>query len=812
MGKNEFWKEPLEKLYERLKSRPEGLSSLEAEERLRVIGPNSLQPPKRGKQLILFLSQFKSPLIWLLIAAAFLSFFLGGHTDASIIVAIVVLSGLLGFFQERGAVNALEKLLQLVENKASVMRDGKEIEISLEKVVPGDIIALRSGDIIPADCVLIDERQLFTEEASLTGESAPVDKNRGDPLFMGTVISSGAGTAIAVVTGRATEYGHVTQRARFRPPETAFEIGVRKFGYFLLIVTLILVAMIFVINIFFHRPMLESFMFSLALAVGLTPQLLPAIISVNLSHGARKMAKKRVVVKRLAAIENFGQMNVLCADKTGTVTLGKIGLDRTVNADGKESEKVAFYAFLSAHFQTTYANPLDRAILEKVNFDVGEWQLTGEIPYNFERKRLSVVFGSLLIAKGAVPQILKVCSRVEWSDGAVTSIDEHRDRLEKAFEEQSAAGFRTLAVADGEGDREEDLIFLGFLHFFDPLKPEIAQAVEELKRKGIQLKIITGDHHSVALHAAQAIGMAHTHLITGSEIQSASEEELRRIVREKNVFAEIEPNEKEKIVLALRKGGHVVGYLGDGVNDVTALHSADVSIAVDSGADAAKEAADIVLLEKDLSVLREGVEEGRLTFANTLKYVYMATSANFGNMFSMAGASIFLPFLPLLPKQVLLVNLLTDIPEMAIASDRVDPDIVHRPLKWDLCFIRRFMLVFGLISSGFDYLTFGVLLYFLKAHEPLFQTGWFVESVVSATLIVFAIRTRHSLFSSRPARLLAFSVLAIAIGVLFMPFVSFFGFVPLPPIFYATLAGIVALYMASVEIAKRFFFHKRPLL
>ncbi len=808
MKRNEFWKESVEELYERLKSRPEGLSQQEAEDRLKIYGFNSQKPPQRFRQAILFFSQFKSPLILLLIGAATLSFFLGGRSDSSIIFTIVILSGLLGFFQERGAVNALEKLMQMVQIKVTIVREGTENDVPLKNVVPGDIAVLRAGDMVPADCVMIDGKSCFANEAMMSGESIPVEKKSGSPLFMGTVISSGVASAIVVITGRNTEYGHIAETTRFKPPKTAFEIGVKKFGYFLLIVTLVLVATIFIFNIWIHRPWLESFLFSLALAVGLTPQLLPAIISVNLSHGARKMAQKRVVVKRLASIENFGQMNILCADKTGTVTVGKIELDRVVNPDGGESEKAALYAFLNAKFQTAFTNPLDQAILEKLSFETADWQMTDEIPYDFERKRLSVIFGHLLIAKGAVPQILEVCNRVEWPDGAITSIDEHKERLQKYFEEQSEAGFRTIALAYGEDSREENLILLGFLHFFDPLKPDIISAIEELKKKGVHLKIITGDHHSVAQHVASAIGLNHTHLVTGSEIENITDAELQKLVKGKNVFAEINPEDKGRIVLALRKNGNVVGYLGDGINDVSALHSADVSISVDTGADVAKETADIVLLEKDLSVLRAGVEEGRLTFANTLKYVYMATSANFGNMFSMAGASLFLPFLPLLPKQVLLVNFLTDIPEMAIATDRVDPDIVHRPVKWDFHFILKFMLVFGLISSIFDYLTFGVLVYFLKADETLFQTGWFVESVISATIVAFAIRTRHILFHSRPGKLLAICIFSVAIGTLFIPYIPFLNFVPLPPLFYATLAIIIVLYIFTVEIAKRFFYPK----
>ena len=743
----------------------------------------------------------------LLIGAAILSSILGGRTDAIIIGIIVVLSGLLGFFQERGAVNSLEKLLQLVAVRAMVLRDGKEVEIPLEEVVPGDLLILNAGDLVPADCTLVEANHLFVNEATLTGESGPIEKESQNPVYMGTTIASGVAKAVVTATGRTSKYGNIIERTRFKPPQTAFELGVSKFGYFLLLVTLILTGAIFIFNVVLHRPILDSFLFALALAVGLTPQLLPAIISVNLSHGARKMAQKKVVIKRLASIENFGQMDVLCTDKTGTITLGKIELDRAVNIRGEPSDKVGLYGFLNAHFQTAYTNPLDQAILDHGNFDAGEWKRIGEIPYDFSRKRLSVLFEGFLICKGAVPQILSVCDRVEMPDGSVVSLEEQRAEIERYFIEQSEQGFRLLAVAYGQGSEENHLILAGFLFFLDPIKPDIAQTVEKLKTKGIQLKIITGDNRFIAAHIAKAVGFPDAHLITGDQLG----EDLHKVVKEKNVFAEIEPHQKELIVLALRKAGHIVGYLGDGVNDVAALHSADVGIAVDSGADAAKEASDIVLLEKELSVLKDGVVEGRTTFVNTLKYVYMATSANFGNMFSMAGASLFLPFLPLLPKQILLTNLLTDFPEMAIASDSVDPERVVRPVKWNLPFIRHFMIIFGLISSVFDYATFFVLLYLLHADERLFQTGWFVESVVSATSIVLAIRTRGPLIHSKPGKLLLFAVLATIALVLFFPYTplaSLFGFVPLPLFFYATLAGIIALYILSVEIAKRFVFHR----
>lgn len=819
-----FWQFEPEELFAQLKSHSEGLTALEAEERLRDGGPNSLKPPRKGKGLILFLSQFKSPLILILIGAAILSFFLGAPLDASIIFTIVVLSGLLGYFQERGALNALEKILQIVANKTMVRREGRDFEIPTEEIVPGDIVILSAGDLVPADCLLIQAKHLFVDEATLTGESIPAEKAPGkvDPdapqqertnaLFFGSMVSSGWGLALVVGTAKDTLYGEIAQRIRFRPPETAFEVGARKFGYFLMQVTFILVFVIFAFNVYFARPVLESFLFSLAIAVGLTPQLLPAIIAVNLSHGARRMAQKRVVVKRLASIENFGQMNILCTDKTGTITEGKPSLEKAVNGIGEPSEMCLFYAYLNARFQTGYANVLDKAILAHKELEVAAWKKVDEIPYDFVRKRLSVVLEHegkrVLVTKGAVPQILAVCQDVVVDDH-VEPIESMRDKLNAYFEKAGQEGFRTLAVAYREGETEEKLTLIGFLHFVDPIKEGIAETVQELKKRGVHLKIITGDHHLVSMHVARAIGMTHAHLVTGEELHRASEQGLMKLAREKNLFAEIEPNQKEQLILALRKSGYIVGFLGDGINDISALHSADVGISVDSGADAAKEASDIVLLNKDLHTLRQGVEEGRHTFVNTLKYVYMATSANFGNMFSMAGASLFLPFLPLLPKQVLLTNLLTDFPEMAIATDRVDPDMVLRPVKWDLPFIRRFMIVFGLLSSIFDYATFGVLLYWLKAGPELFRTGWFVESVMSATLVVLVIRTRQPFFKSLPSRPLTLAILGTAAAVLLFPLfpmIHWFEFVFLPVKFLLPLAAILVAYILSAELAKRVFF------
>ena len=824
-----FWHLPIDQIFTHFKSQKEGLTSQEAQRRLNSYGLNSLKPPARGKGITLFISQFKSPLILLLIGAALLSFFLGGYTDTLIIFSIVFLSGLLGFFQERGALNTLEKLMQLVENKATVLRDGKETEIPIEKVVPGDIVILKAGDLIPADCILFEAKYFFVDEATLTGESIPVEKvpgampletanlKRSNALFLGTMVSSGMGTAIVCSTGVATEYSHIAERVRFRPPKTAFELGVREFSNFLLEVTLVLVIVIFAFNIYFHRPIVDSFLFSLALAVGLTPQLLPAIISVNLAHGARRMAQKHVIIKRLASIENFGQMDVLCADKSGTLTQGKVRLEQAVCIDGKVSEKVALFGFLNSYFQAGYANPLDQAILQAQKFDVAHFKKVDEMPYDFIRKRLSVVLENrgespVLITKGAFPQVLSVCNRVELEGGTVAPLSKYKEQIENYFTEQAALGFKIIALAYGTTREEKELIFLGFLQFFDPIKPEIAETVTELQRRGVTLKIITGDHHSVAMHAARHLGVTHASYITGTELHQISDHALLKVIREKNVFAEIEPNQKERIILALRKSGHVVGFLGDGINDVSALHSADVGISVDSGADAAKEVADIVLLEKDLTVLIEGIDEGRRTFSNTLKYVYMATSANFGNMFSMACASLFLNFLPLLPKQVLLTNFLSDFPEMALATDRVDADILRRPAKWDIAFIRRFMLVFGLLNALADFLTFAVLLFYFKADSGLFRTGWFIENVVTAALVALVIRTRGPFWRSMPGKLLIFAVFTVIILVNYIPFTSFgtlFGFTQLPITFYLFLIAIVTFYIFSVEVAKHFFFRKK---
>ena len=827
-----FWNLSIEQVLDRLKSRVQGLSRQEAQQRLSEYGANSLKQTRSSNPLVLLLNQFKSPIILILMAAAILSGFLGDVIDTVIILTIVLISGLLGFWQERGATDAVAKLLALVQVKATVLRDGQSQEIPNEDVVPGDIVVLTAGDSIPGDCLVLASKDLSVNEAALTGETYPADKlsgtlpvetglsQRTNTLYMGTNVISGTATAIVVQTGKQTEFGKVSERLKLRPPETEFETGLSKFGYFLMEVTLILVVLIFVANVYLRRPVLESFLFSLALAVGLTPQLLPAIVSVNLARGAKQMAKKQVIVKRLPAIENFGSMNVFCTDKTGTLTEGEVKIHSAVNVDGNESDRVLLYAYLNAASESGYANPIDTAIREHKTFDISGYQKVDEVPYDFNRKRLSILFAKddkhLIVTKGALKPILDVCSTIETVEGKTIDLAPQQDKIQQQAEDLGSKGFRVLGVAYRNYDRdsfskddETNMTFLGYLALFDPPKAGIADTLKELKQLGVTTKMITGDSRAVAISIIQQVGLPEPKVLTGSDLQTLSDEALMHRVGDTNVFAEVEPNQKERIIIALKKAGNVVGYLGDGINDASALHAADVGISVESAVDVAKEAADIVLMQKDLNVLVEGVKEGRITFANTLKYVFMATSANFGNMFSMAGISLVLPFLPLLPSQILITNLLTDFPEMTIATDRVDKELVNKPRRMNIAFIRNFMLVFGLLSSVFDYLTFGALLLLLHANPAQFRTGWFMESVISASLIVLVIRTRQSILKSKPGKYLLMATLAI-IGVTLLipytPIARLLGFQPLPIEFLLVLAAIVGLYILAAEMVKRVFY------
>lgn len=638
-----------------LQSSSSGLATDTAAERLARTGPNVLGERRHSDTPTLLFRQVTSPLVLLLIAAAVLSFALHDPTDGIIILGIVGVSALLGFWQEHGAAKAVERLLATVAVKASVLRDGRQTEIAVDQLVPGDVVLLSAGSSVPADCLLLAEQDLFVDEASLTGESFPVDKSPGtrpadaalgqrdNVLFLGTHVVSGSGRALVVHTGRSTEFGAIAARLRLRPGETEFEQGVRRFGYLLMEITLVLVIAIFAFNVYLHRPVLESFLFALALAVGLTPQLLPAIISVNLASGARRMATKRVIVKRLAAIENFGSMNVLCSDKTGTLTEGLVRVHAALDAMGNESERVLLHAFVNASYETAFSNPIDSAIRAHRAFSLDGWQKLDEVPYDFGRKRLSVLAEHdgrvVLITKGALRNILDVCTLSEQADGTVIPIEEARAQIERRYMALSADGYRTLGVAVREiespgpidRDSEHGMTFLGLLALADSPKPGIEATVTALAQLGVQLKVITGDNALVAARVGAQVGLPDPRVLTGSEVRALSDDALPVAATETDIFAEVEPNQKERIIRALRKAGHVVGYMGDGINDAPALHAADVSISVQGAVDVAKEAADIVLLEPDLAVLEAGVREGRRTFANTLKYVFMASSANFGN-------------------------------------------------------------------------------------------------------------------------------------------------------------------------------------
>jgi len=837
-----FWAIDQEILLASLQTKASGLSTLDAQKKLVNYGKNTIVSKNKTSPFVLFLTQFKNPIILILLFATIVSIYVGEQTDAIIIFFIIILSGLLSFWQEYTASKSMEKLLDMVRITTTVLRDDKEVTVNNEDVVPGDIVLLSAGSMVPSDGLLLESESLLVDESALTGEPYPIEKqasildentplaDRTNSLWMGTHVVSGSGKLIIVNTGSYTKFGEISQQLSIKKPETEFERGIRKFGFMLMIITIILVFTIFAVNIFLKKPLLDTFMFSLALAVGLTPQLLPAIVSINLSRGSKVMAKEKVIVKRLSSIENLGSMNILCSDKTGTLTDGNVKVKDSLSVAGNFSEKVFLYAYLNSMFESGFVNPIDTAIRTYKTLDISEYKKIGEQPYDFIRKRLSVfvtkgnnpLAAKTIITKGAFDKVIDICTKIETDKGTIDNIEKYYDDIVAKYQELSTNGYRTLGIAykDCEEnttqltrDDESDMIFLGFITLFDSPKEGIKDTIQKLENLGISLKIITGDNRFIAANVMQQLGYPDAKILTGAEIRDINDIALIHQALQTKVFAEIEPNQKERIILALKKSDNVVGYIGDGINDVSALHDADVSISVDSAVDVAKETADIVLLEKNLEVLVQGVLAGRTTFTNTMKYVFMATSANFGNMFSMAGASLFLPFLPLLPKQVLLTNLMTDLPAMTIASDNVEPDVISKPHRWDISFIKKFMLTFGLISSIFDYITFGVLILVLDADETLFQTGWFMESVISASIIVLVIRSRKMFFKSKPSNNLiiaTFSVVIATVLLQYTPLAAILGFEQLPAKLQYLIAGIVCLYILAAELAKKVFYRFFP--
>jgi P-type Mg2+ transporter len=833
-----YWSIAPELLLSALRSSPSGLSQDDAEQRLKQYGQNSIKAGSQITALGLLLNQFKSPLVLILVFAAIISAVAGEWPDAVIVLAVVLGSATLGFVQEYRASDAIEKLRSKVMIKSSVVRDGQSCVVLSQQVMPGDVVLLSAGSLIPADGVVLEANDLFVNQAVLTGEVFPVEKKaqqveasaslmeRVNCVFMGTSVRSGTARVLIVKTAKATVFGQIAERLKLRPPETEFERGVQHFGYLLTRVMLVMVVVVLAVNIVRAKPALDSLLFALALAVGLTPELLPAIISITLAHGAQRMAKRGVIVRRLNAIENFGSMDVLCTDKTGTLTEGLVNLKEALDARGKPSTAVLRYAYLNAHHQTGLNNPLDEAINaygQQAGVDISAEHKVGEIPYDFIRKRLSVIIADnqdarTLIIKGALTNVLQTCRSMQDADADCPLDDSRLADINQRYRQWSEQGFRVLGVATKPIDartesysREDEsgLQFAGFLLFFDPPKADVARTIIDLCERGVQLKIITGDNRLVARHVAEAVNLPDGGLLTGNDLSGMGDEALWHAAERTSIFAEVDPNQKERVIQALRKTGHVVGYMGDGINDAPALHAADVGISVNTAVDVAKDASDLVLLENDLDILRDGIEEGRRTFANTLKYILTTISANFGNMFSMAAATLFLPFLPLLASQILLNNFLSDIPGTMIASDNVDPEWMAKPHRWDNKFISRYMVLFGLVSSVFDFLTFGTLLFLFHATEEEFRTGWFIESLLTELVIALVVRTRRVFFRSRPGMLLlvsTFIVIGVTLVLPYLPFNSLFGFVPLPAPLMLMLIGLTVLYVVVAELAKKYFY------
>ncbi len=830
---------PLDGLFAQLASGPGGLSASEAARRLRIHGPNRISSGGGRRLLGAVLDRLRNPLVLILFAAAGVSAFTGDLPSFVIVSVIVSMSIALDVVQEHRAENAAEALRAQVSLSATVLRDGEERTVPAADLVPGDVVRLSAGDLVPADARLVDGRDVYVDEALLTGESYPAEKettlaaNAEDDalprnlVFMGSSVVSGTATAIVVATGRQAQVGAIADSLAAPPPPTAFALGIRDFGLMIVRITVLLVLFVLLANVALHRPLLESFLFALALAVGLTPELLPMIVSVTLAHGALRLSKREVIVKRLSAIHDLGSMDVLCSDKTGTLTDAKIALVREVDVDGRDCPGALRWAEINATHESGLKSPLDEAILACGRIDPTEWRKIDEVPFDFERRRVSVLVEHqgrrLLVVKGAPEDVLRLADTHETAEGVALPLDEAtRQRARSTFDALGRDGFRVLAVAwrEVEPDRdharvddEAGLAFAGFLAFLDPPKPGAREALAELASLGVAVKVVTGDNEGVTRHVVEELGLDVGALLTGPELAELSEAALAARLGTTSLYCRVTPAQKSRIIAAYRRRGHVVGYIGDGINDAPSLHVADVGFSVDTAVDVAKEAASMILLRKDLAVLAEGVREGRRTFANILKYVMMGTSSNFGNMFSMAGGVLFLPFLPMLPIQILLNNLLYDVSEIAIPMDRVSPEMVARPRRWDLKIVREFMYALGPISSIFDFATFGLLLWVFHTDEATFHTGWFVESMATQILVIFVIRTADAR-RDRPHPLLVATTLgALAVAVLlpWTPLAAWLGFTPLPMSLAAALAGLVAVYLLLVHGVKRWFFRRHHL-
>lgn len=815
-----------------------GLSAQQAAEMRRRYGENRFIEHRELPVWRQYLSHFKNPLVLILLLASMVSAMLGELTNFFIIALIVLASVTLDFLQEHRAHHAAEKLKQSIALRTRVVRDGVQQSIVVSEIVPGDIVRLKAGDLVPADGLVIDARDCFVNQSVLTGESYPVEKRASSiaeaecdlqaathALLMGSSVVSGCAKICITRTGSSTAMGSIAEHISAPIGVSTFDIGTRKFNMMILRLTIGMVLFVLLVNLLSHKPWLSSFLFALALAVGLTPELLPMVVSVTLARGAVRMAREQVIIKRQQAIQELGSMDVLCTDKTGTLTEAKIQMQSHLDPTGSESDRVFELAFLNSWFETGLRNPVDEAILAHKKLDISEWQKIVEVPFDFERRRVSVLLERegqrCLVVKGAPDNILRLCTHRLVAD-QVSELDSLAlDRIHALYQAQETAGFRVLAIAykpvpidhpHAVVDDESALVLAGFAAFLDPPRESAGQALKTLLAAGVDVKVITGDSERVTQHICQVLALPITGMVLGSEIERLDQSSLQARVATATIFCRLNPAQKERVITALRARGHVVGYLGDGVNDAPALQAADVGISVDGAVDVATAAADVILLKHDLNVLVRAVMEGRRTFGNIMKYIMMGSSSNFGNMFSMAGTSLFLPFLPMLPTQILLNNFLYDLSEIAIPLDAVDDSELKQPHRLDIQLIKHFMWVIGPISSLFDFLTFGLLLWLFQANEALFQTGWFIESMCTQVLVIFIIRTRGNPLKSRPHPLLAATSLLVVSLAIVLPFTAvgrYFGFVPLPPSYFVVLAVLVITYLLVVQFIKQQFYARR---
>ncbi|HEX3228873.1 MAG TPA: magnesium-translocating P-type ATPase [Pyrinomonadaceae bacterium] len=819
------------------------LTSVEARNRLAQFGPNEPAAPRRTATVFQIVLLFANPLAIILLAASAIAAALGETINASIIVLMVLLSVALNFIQTFRSQRAVDRIRKEVAPTATVLRDGNWVEIPRREVVPGDVIRLAAGDLVPADANLVQARDLHVQQAALTGESLPVEKSAvdsesaerpegdGHRVFLGTSIVSGTGTAIVTATGKNTTFGDIATRLAAKPPETEFERGTRQFGLLIMKTTILLVLFVLLMSVVLHRNFMESLLFAVALAVGLTPEFLPMITTVTLGRGAVHMARKKVIVKHLEAMQNFGSIDVLCSDKTGTLTSGEMALDQHVDPFGNPSERVFVLAYLNSLHETGVSNPLDEAIKEQHQSnpldtavlrhdrpDIHEYRKIDEIPFDFERRRVSIVVEHsgemLLITKGAPESVLPACSAYELNGQPIPLDDDTRARSEVTYRAYCAQGLRMLAVAYStvppkdvyRADDEKNLVLAGYLTFSDPPLKSARFALDALRRDGIEVKILTGDNELVTEHICSEVGLDIGHIILGDELERMTDPALAHVVEQTSVFARVSPAQKNRIILALKNRSHVVGYLGDGINDAPSLHAADVGISVSTAVDVAKDAADFILLERSLNVLHEGIIEGRKSFGNVMKYLLMGTSSNFGNMFSMAAAATFLPFLPMLPTQILLNNFLYDLAQVTIPTDKVDETFIHKPQRWNVKMIRDFMICIGPLSSIYDFLTFFALLRIFHASEQFFHSGWFVESLATQTLVIFVIRTARNPLRSRPSLALTLTTVCVVLFGTVLPYTSLgalIGFTPIPVGFLLFIAVATGTYLVLVEIVKR---------